>query len=71
VAQIGAKAEADRLALMNEVKGLTVAQETEYKERQLELDAKQFDAKLAFDREKLKADTEIKKKQIAKSNSKK
>ncbi len=65
-AEIASKAEADRLDLMNEEKGLTVAQELEYKNKQLDLDAQQFDKKLAFDEEKLKADTEVKKEQIRK-----
>ena len=70
MAQIGAKAEADRLALMNEEKGLTVAQETEYKERQLELDAKQFDAKLKLEAQKHKDDIKLKEKQLRQKGSK-
>lgn len=71
IAEINSKAEADRLSLMNEEKGLTVAQELEYKNRQLELDAEQFNKKLAFDEKKLKADTEVKKEQIRKSSNNK
>lgn len=81
ISKINGEAEANRLALMNEEKGLTVAQEMQYKERQLSLDAEQFnkkleadakqqDKQLAFNREKLKADTEVRKQQIAKSNHK-
>ena len=80
VAQINSKAEADRLALMNEEKGLTVAQELEYKNKQLDLDAKQFDAqlkenarqfeaKLALDKLKQKDDARLKKKQLTQKTS--
>ena len=64
VATINSEAESARLTLMNEEKGLTVAQETEYKNKQLELDAKQFDAKLKLDEQKHKDDVRLKEKQI-------
>ena len=77
VAQINSQAEADRLTLMNEEKGLTQAQEYEFRTKQIELDAKQFDAKLKQDAEKLKLEREkhkddvrLKEKQINKSNKK-
>ena len=71
VAQINAKAEADRLTLMNTEVGITKAEELNFKTRQLELDAKQFDAKLALDKEKHKDDVRLKEKEISqKKNSK-
>lgn len=64
VAQINGEAESARLALMNEEKGLTQAEEYEFKNKQLDLDAKQFDAKLKLDTQKHKDDVRIKEKQL-------
>ena len=64
VAQINGEAESARLALMNEEKGLTQAEEYEFKSKQLDLDAKQFDAKLKLDTQKHKDDVRIKEKQL-------
>ena len=71
VAQINAAAEDKRYAMIQNENGITKAQELEFKTKQLELDAEQFDAKIKLEEKKLKADTEIKKEQIKKSNNKK
>jgi len=78
VAQINSQAEADRLALMNEEQGLTRAEEAEYKQQELSQSAKEFEAKmkqesdkLAFERKKHEDDVRLKEKQINKSGSKK
>lgn len=62
VAEINSKAEADRLMLMNHDNDEANILERE----KIAEDARQFDRKLAFDREKLKADTDIKRKQLNK-----
>ena len=67
VAQINSVAEQQRMSIMNHDNDEANVIERE----KMSEAARQFDAKLALDKEKLKADTEIKKKQIAKSNSKK
>lgn len=66
VAQINSQAEADRLALMNEEKGLTRVEELEYKEKELAQSAKEFDAKLALDKKKHEDDVKLREKQINK-----
>ena len=71
VAQINASAEEKRYAMIQEENGLTKQQEVEFKEKQLELDSKQFEAKLALDKEKHKDEVRLKEKQIAKSSAKK
>jgi uncharacterized protein YfkK (UPF0435 family) len=71
VAQINASAEEKRYAMIQEETGITREQEVEFKQKQLELDAKQFDAKLALEKEKLKTDAKLKERQIAKSGAKK
>jgi Ca-activated chloride channel family protein len=71
VAQINASAEWDRYAMIQEENGITKQQELEYKNKQLELDAKQFDEKLALDKKKQQDDARLKEKQIAKTASKK
>ena len=71
-AQINSQAEYLRYAMIQEENGLTKEQELEFKEKQLELDAKQFDAKLSLDKEKHKDSMAIKEKQLRqKSSSKK
>lgn len=71
VAQINSQAEADRLALMNEEQGLTRAEETEYKNKELDQAAKEFDAKmqqekakLELEKQKHKDEVRLKEKQI-------
>jgi hypothetical protein len=78
VAEINSKAEADRLALMNEEQGLTRAEEAEFKQQELAQSAKEFDAKmkqekakLELDKQKHKDDVRLKEKQINKAASKK
>ena len=65
VAQINSQAEADRLSLMNHDNDEANVLERE----KIAENARQFDKKLAFDKEKLKADTEVKKEQIKKNNN--
>ena len=64
VAQINASAEWDRYAMIQEENGITKQQEIEFKNKQLELDSKQFDAKLKLDQQKHKDDIAIKEKQL-------
>ena len=64
VAQINASAEWDRYAMIQEENGITKQQELEFKNKQLELDSKQFDAKLKLDQQKHKDDIAIKEKQL-------
>lgn len=64
IAQINASAEDKRYAMIQNENGITKAQELEFKTKQLELDAKQFEEKLAFDKQKQKDDAAIKKQQI-------
>ena len=64
VAQINASAEWDRYAMIQEENGITKQQELEYKNKQLEMDSKQFDAKLKLDHQKHKDDIAIKEKQL-------
>ena len=71
VAQINSQAEADRLALMNEENGITRQEEMDFKKQQLDLDNKQFNAKLDFDKIKHQDDVSLKKRQIAKTSSNK
>lgn len=70
VAQINAQAEADRLALMNEEKGLTRVEELQFKENQLSQAAQQFAEKLALDKKKHEDDIKIKEKQLKVKSSK-
>ena len=62
---------------MNEEQGLTRAEEAEYKQMELTQSAKEFDAKLALDRQKHEDDVRLKEQQIkvaaqkAKATSKK
>jgi len=65
-ARINGQAEADRLILMNHDNDEANTLERE----KIAEDARQFDRRLEFDKQKLKADTAVKEKQIAKSNSK-
>jgi hypothetical protein len=69
VAQINSQAEADRLTLMNEEQGLTRAEETAYKREELAQSAKEFEQKLALEKEKHKDEVRLKEKQIAKGIS--
>ena len=69
VAQINASAEWDRYAMIQEENGITKQQELEYKEKQLDLDAKQFEAKLKLDQQKHKDDISIKEKQLKTKNT--
>ena len=64
VAQINGQAEAERLAMMNHEDGITRAEEIEYKEKQLALDAKQFEDKLKLDLQKHQDEVRIKEKQL-------
>ena len=70
IAQINSQAEADRLALMNHEDGLTKGQELELEREKLSQSAKEFDAKLALDKEKHKDDVRLREKQIAKGTGK-
>ena len=64
VAQINAEAEEKRYAMIQEENGITKEQEIVFKERQLELDAKQFEQKLSLDKQKHQDDLKIKEKQL-------
>jgi hypothetical protein len=70
VAEINSQAEEKRFAMIQEENGLTKQQELEYKEKQLDLDAKQFDAKLKLDQKKHQDDVKLKEKQINKQSNK-
>ena len=70
VAQINSIAEEKRFAMIQEENGITKQQELEYKEKQLELDSKQFDAKLKLDTRKHEDDVRIKEKQLSKQSKK-
>ena len=65
VAQINASAEEKRFAMIQEENGMTKQQEIEYKDKQLDLDAKQFAEKLQLDAQKHKDDVRLKEKQIS------
>ena len=67
IAQINSKAEADRLVLLNHDN----AEVNDIEREKIAENARQFDKKISFDEKKLKADTEVKKEQIKKSNNKK
>lgn len=78
VAQINSVAEADRLALMNhdnaEANNLErekMAEQARQFDAQLKESSKQFESKLALDKQKQKDDARLKEKQIAKSGTKK
>lgn len=71
VAEINSQAEAARLALMNEEQGLTRAEEMEFKQKDLEEKARQFDENLSFERKKQADDARLKEKQINKMSTKK
>lgn len=68
VAQINASAEWDRYAMIQDENGVTKQQEVEFKKEQLQLDAKQFDAKLKLDEQKHKDDVRLKEKQLSKKS---
>ena len=70
VAEINASAEEKRFAMIQEENGITKQQELEYKDKQLELDAKQFNAKLKLDQQKHKDDIAIKEKQLRQKGGK-
>lgn len=67
VSQINAQAESIRLQLMNHDN----AEANDIEREKMAEDARQFDSKMQLEEKKLKADTEIKKEQIKKSNSSK
>ena len=78
VAQINSQAEADRLALMNhdnaeanDLEREKMAEQARQFDAQLQENSKQFESKLALDKQKQKDDARLKEKQIAKSNTKK
>ena len=71
VAEINSQAEAARLALMNEEQGLTRAEEMEFKQKDLEEKARQFDENLSFEKKKQADDARLKEKQINKMSTKK
>jgi hypothetical protein len=78
VAQINSVAEADRLALMNhdnaeanDLEREKMAEQARQFDAQLQENSKQFESKLALDKQKQKDDARLKEKQIAKSNTKK
>lgn len=62
VATINSEAEKLRMSIMNHDN----ADANDIEREKIAEQAKQFEKKLAFDREKLKADTEVKKEQIKK-----
>ena len=68
VARINASAEDKRYAMMQEENGITKQQELEYKDKQLQLDSKQFDAKLKLEQQKHKDDIAIREKEINKKS---
>jgi hypothetical protein len=67
VAQINSEAEQLRMSIMNHDN----AEANDIEREKMAEDARQFDSKLQLEEKKLKADTEIKKEQIKKSNNKK
>ena len=78
VAQINSVAEADRLALMNhdnaeanDLEREKMAEQARQFDAQLQENSKQFESKLALDKQKQKDDARLKEKQIAKSGTKK
>lgn len=78
VAQINSVAEADRLALMNhdnaeanDLEREKMAEQARQFDAQLKESSKQFESKLALDKQKQKDDARLKEKQIAKSGTKK
>ena len=78
IAEINSKAEADRLALMNhdnaeanDLEREKIAENARQFDAQLRENSKQFEGKLALDRQKQKDDARLKEKQINKSTTKK
>ena len=71
IAIINGKAESERMAIINHEDGLTKVQELELENKKVEENARQFDAKLALEKQKQKDDVRLKEKQINKSNTKK
>jgi hypothetical protein len=71
VAEINARAESERMAIINHEDGLTKVQQLELEQDKLAETKRQFDAKLALDKQKEKDDVRIKEKQIAKASTKK
>jgi len=71
VAQINSSAEDKRYAMIQAENGITKEKEIEFKQKQLELDAQQFDKELKFKQQKQKDDARLKEKQINKSTTKK
>lgn len=69
-AQINSRAEELRFAMIQEENGMTRQQEVEFKQKQLEQDSKQFDAKLKADIQKHKDDIAIKEKQLKQKGGK-
>lgn len=64
VSEINAKAEEIRYAMIQHEDGLTRAEEAEYKQMELAQSAKEFEAKLALDKQKHEDDVKIKKEQL-------
>ena len=71
VAQINGVAEEKRFAMIQDENGITKQQEIEFKNRQLELDSKQFEEKLKLEQQKHQDDVRLKEKQINKTTAKK
>lgn len=67
VAQINGAAEDKRYAMIQNENGITKAQELEFKTKQLELDAEQFDTKIKLEEQKHKDDVKLKEKQLNKN----
>lgn len=70
VAQINSQAEYERYAMIQEENGITKQEELKYKNKQLNLDAKQFSEKLALDKKKHEDDIKIKEKQLQQKGTK-
>lgn len=75
IAQINSKAEEDRLSLMGGSDAMTIQQKYDIEKEKLSENARQFDANLTLQKQKLAADTRVKEKQIQatlkKNNNKK
>ena len=71
VAEINARAEAERMAIINHEDGLTKVQQLELEQDKLAENKRQFDEKLALDKQRQKDDARLKEKQIAKTAAKK
>ena len=71
IAQINGQAEKERMEIINHEDGLTKVQQLDLEHKKVDEQARQFNAKLEFDKQKQKDTVRLEEKKINKSTTKK